>query len=154
MKSRSLFGKVAGAGQGGFAFISVVAAAAILAVAAFLLGGLMVRSLQDQRSSEKGSQAVLLAQEKAEDLKSLPFDQVKPEPEGEVSGYPGFKCSVDVEDIDSCTKRVTVRVSYPLQGSDKRGEQVLAFERSVNPEPGSGSTGSSPSQPPIIIKIQ
>ncbi len=117
----------------GTTLASVVAAAAVLAVAAFLLGGLMVRSLQDQQASGEGFRAVFLAQEKAEELKSLPFDQVASEPEADVPGCPGFRRSVLVEEVNPYTKRVTVRVSYPVRGkSGGRGSQELVFERTVD----------------------
>ncbi|NHM28138.1 hypothetical protein G7K71_14345 [Desulfofundulus sp. TPOSR] len=117
----------------GFTLASVVIAAAVLAVAAFLLGGLIVRSLQDQQASEEGFRAVFLAQEKAEELKSLPFDQVASEPEADVPGCPGFRRSVTVEELNPYTKRVTVRVAYPARGSsDRMGVQELVFERTVD----------------------
>lgn len=117
----------------GFTLVSVVAAVAVLAVAVFLLGGLMVCSLQDQQGSENGFQAVFLAQEKVEELKSVPFNQVISEPETDVPGYPGFRQTVTVEDLNPYTKRVTVCVSYPVRGSgDKTGAQVLVFERTVD----------------------
>lgn len=117
--------------QGGFAMMSVVIAAAVLAVAAFLLGGLLIRSHQDQQASENGSRAIFLAQEKAEELKSLSFDQVTSEPEADVPGWPGFKRSVLVEEINPYTKRVTVKVTYPQRGGGQ-GSQELVFERTVD----------------------
>lgn len=117
----------------GFSMVSVVAAAAVLAVAAFLLGGLLVRSLQDQQASEDGFRAAFLAQEKAEEVKSLHFDQVAPEPETEVAGFPGFRRSVGVEQLNSYTKRVRVRVTYPVRGSNGgTGVQELVFESTVD----------------------
>jgi Tfp pilus assembly protein PilV len=120
------------AGDAGFALAWVVVAAAALGVAAFLLGGLLVRSLHDQRASEDAFLAVLLAQEKAEEIKSLPFDQVAPEPEAEVPGCPGFRRSVAVDQVDPCTKRVAVRVSYAVPGIGRTGAQELVFERTVD----------------------
>jgi Tfp pilus assembly protein PilV len=117
----------------GFTLASVVIAAAVLAVAAFILGGLIARSLQDQQASEEGFRAVFLAQEKAEELKSLPFDQVASEPEADVPGCPGFRQSVTVEELNPYTKRVTVRVVYPVRGgSGRTGVQELVFERTVD----------------------
>ncbi|MGB9887076.1 MAG: hypothetical protein ACPLRW_08770 [Moorellales bacterium] len=117
--------------EAGFALASVVLAAAFLALAALLVGGLVVRSAQDERASEDGFRAVLLAQEKAEELESLSFADLAPEPEEEVPGWPGFRRSVSVEDLGGGTKRVTVRVTYPTRGGG-RGAQALVFERAVD----------------------
>lgn len=113
--------------------VSVVTASAILAVAALLLGGLLVRSLHDQQASEKGFQALFLAQGKVEELKSLPFNYVVSEPEADVPNYQGFRQLVTVVELNPYTKRVKVRVAYPVRGSsDRTGVQELIFERTVD----------------------
>jgi len=115
----------------GFSFVEVLVAAAALAVAAAVLCGALIRPLQDQMDAERAFRAAFLAQEKAEELKAVPWDQLAGEPEGEVPGYPGFRRSVSVDAPDQFTKRVTVRVSYPLHGAG-RGVQTVTFERTVD----------------------
>lgn len=106
-------------------------AAAVLAAAAAVLCGALVRPLQDQVDAGRAFRAAFLAQEKAEELKAVPWDQLAAEPEADVPGYPGFRRSVAVDAPDGFTKRVTVRVSYPLHGAG-RGVQTVTFERTVD----------------------
>lgn len=118
-------------GDSGFSFAEVIAAAAILVVAAAILCGALVRPLQDQMDADKAFRAAFLAQEKAEELKAEPWDQLAAEPEAEVPGYPDFKRSVAVETLNQYTKRITVRVSYSQHGAGN-GTQVVVFERTVD----------------------
>lgn len=116
------------AGERGFSLASVVAALAFLAVAAALVGALLAGSVKAHRTSASGQVAAHLALAEAERLKAVPFDELAPAPEADVPGYPGFRATVEVEQVNAFTKRVTVRVTYPEQGGG-RGEQRLTFER-------------------------
>ncbi|WP_027719135.1 hypothetical protein [Desulfovirgula thermocuniculi] len=112
----------------GFSLASVVVAVAFLAVAAALVGALLADSVKAHRASAEGQTAAHLALAEAERLKAVPFDELTTVPEGDVPGYPGFRAAVEVEQVNAFTKRVTVRVTYPVQGGE-RGEQRLTFER-------------------------
>lgn len=112
----------------GFSLAEVVLAVALLAVAAVLVGRLMTVSVQTHQTSERGEQAVHIALREAERLKSISYNDLASAPEEDAPGYPGFRVKVDVEEVNSYTKRVTVRVTYPEQGGG-RGEQRLVFEK-------------------------
>lgn len=115
----------------GFSFIDVLVATAVLVVSVSILGSALIQPLHNQQDANKALCSAFLAQEKAEELKSVPWDQLVSETEADVPGYPGFKRSVEIETIDGFTKRVTVRVTYPLHGSG-RGIQAVTFERTVD----------------------
>lgn len=114
---------------GGFTLAGAVVMAAVLVVTATVLGSFMVEAVRGQKAAGDGFRAVCLAREKVEQLKSVTFDQIASEPEAEVPGYPGFKRSVTVEQIDAYTKRVTVRVTCPAPGA---AAQTLVFERTAD----------------------
>ncbi|GEA15426.1 hypothetical protein E308F_16700 [Moorella sp. E308F] len=118
-----------GSAAKGFTLVEAVIIAAVLAVAAVVLGGVMAGAVRGQRAAGDSFRAVCLAQEKVEQLKPVPFDQISSEPEADVPGYPGFKRSVTVEQVDAYTKRVTVRVTCPAPGA---AAQVLVFERTAD----------------------
>lgn len=112
----------------GFSLAEVVLAILFLAVAAAVVGGLLAVSVQSHHTSERGEQAVHIAVQEAERLKSVPFDSLASQPEQSVPGYPGFKVKVDVQPLNTYAKRVTVSVTYPEQGGGT-GAQRLVFER-------------------------
>lgn len=112
----------------GFLLLEVIVATAILAVAALLLGGALIHSVQNQADAERASTAVFLAQEKAETLKSVPWNQLADEVETEVSGYPQYRRYVSVKLLNSFTKQITVSVKYTLHGGNV-GIQSITFER-------------------------
>lgn len=118
-------------GEKGFSFAEVLVAAAILVVVAAALCGALIRPLQDQLDAERAFRAAFLAQEKAEELKAMPWDKLTAEPETGIPNYPGFRRSVVIENLDSHTKRITIRVSYPMYGG-RRGTQTVIFERTVD----------------------
>lgn len=113
----------------GFTIVTALVMSAVLAVVAVIVGGMMVGTVRGQKAVGDGFRAVCLAQEKVEQLKTVPFDEIAFEPEAEVPGYPGFKRSVTVEQIDAFTKRVTVQVTCPGPGT---AAQVLVFERTAD----------------------
>jgi len=115
----------------GFSLIEVLVAAAVLIIATAVLGRALIYPLKDQFNAENAFRAVFLAQGKAEELKAIPWDQLTAEPEAEIPDYPGFKYSVNVKNLNSYTKQVTIRVSYPMYGG-KRGVQTVVFERTVD----------------------
>lgn len=112
----------------GFSLAEIIIAVFLLAVAAAIIGGLMATSAQSHTTSERGEQAVHIAVQEAEKLKSVPFEDLTTQPERSVPGHPGFKVKVDVQPLNAYTKRVTVSVTYPEQ-SGGRGVQRLVFER-------------------------
>ncbi|MGB9849141.1 MAG: hypothetical protein ACPLSY_04865 [Moorellaceae bacterium] len=112
----------------GFTIIAFLILAAVLAVAALIVGGMMAGVIREQRVVGDGFRAAYLAQEKVEQLKPVPFDQIASEPEADVPGYPGFKRSVMVEQVDGYTKRVTVHVTCTTSGVIL----TLVFERTAD----------------------
>jgi len=114
--------------ESGFSLAEVVVALTFLALATALVGGLMAASTQICHTSERGEQAVHVALQEAERLKSVSYGDLASQPEQGVPGYPGFKVKVDVQALNAYTKRVTVSVTYPEQGGGT-GAQRLVFER-------------------------
>lgn len=115
----------------GFSFLEVLTAAAVLIIAAAVVSSALIYLLRNQVDAERAFYAVFLAQEKAEELKAVPWDQLASEPETEISDYPGFRRKVDVKNTAPQTKQITVQVSYPSYYGKKR-IQVIVFERTVD----------------------
>ncbi|MDI6604227.1 MAG: type II secretion system protein [Thermoanaerobacteraceae bacterium] len=121
----------------GFTLIELVVTAAILVVAAFMLAYAMIYPLHTQADSEKASTAAFLAQEMAEQLKAVSYDNLDSyngKTETDVDGYKGFNRTVTVNYKNSApstnTKVVTVKVTYPIHGGT--GTQTVVFERTVD----------------------
>lgn len=115
----------------GFSFIEVLVATAMLIIATAILAGSLTYPLQNQFNAENAFRAVFLAQEKAEELKATSWNQLVSEPETEITGYQHFKRSVNIKNLNSYTKQITIRVSYPMY-SNKSGVLTIVFERTVD----------------------
>lgn len=115
----------------GFLLLEVVLSVALLATAALLLGGALMGNVKYQVDAEMASTAAFLAQEKAEELKSVSWDQLVTEAESAVPHYEKYRRSVTVTPLNSFTKQVTIRVRYSLHGG-KAAEQIIVFERTNN----------------------
>jgi type II secretory pathway pseudopilin PulG len=113
--------------------IELVVTAAIVVVAAFMLAYAMIYPLHTQADSQKASTAAFLAQEKAEQLKAVSYndlDSYNGKTETDVDGYKGYNRTVTVDgNTKPCTKIVTVKVTYPIHGGT--GTQTVVFERTV-----------------------
>ncbi|MDI6895660.1 MAG: hypothetical protein QME70_13910, partial [Bacillota bacterium] len=84
--------------RGAFTLAGVLLAGAILAACALAVAGPLARGLQDAGASSPGSRAVYLAQERAEELKAVPWAELVSEPRAEVPGFPGFYREVRVSE--------------------------------------------------------
>ncbi|MGB9801387.1 MAG: type IV pilus modification PilV family protein, partial [Arcobacter sp.] len=115
----------------GFSFLEILVAAAVLIVIIAMASSVLIFSLKNQVNAERAFYAVFLAQEKAEELKTIPWNQLISEPETEISGYPGFNRRVDIQNPAPQVKQITVQVFYPLYHG-KIGVQVIVFERTVD----------------------
>lgn len=115
----------------GLTLLEILVSAAVLITAAVILTDTMSFLLKQQVNAEKAAYAVFLAQEKGEELKAVPWENLVSQPEAEISGCPGFSRSVEVRSLNSYTKQVTIKVYYPLQGS-RKGVQKITFERTVD----------------------
>lgn len=82
---------------------------AVLIAAAVVLADTMSLLLKQQVNAEKAAYAVFLVQEKGEELKTVPWENLVSQPEAEVPGCPEFSCSVEVRSLNSYTTRI---ISY------------------------------------------
>ncbi len=99
----------------GFSLIEVLIALVILAVGLLAFERMQIGSIRGNAFSQKVTQATVLAQDKLEGLRRLPFADSNlssgRHDEGVVSD-PGFSRAYDVEDISTTLKAVTVTVQW------------------------------------------
>lgn len=112
----------------GFTLAEVLAASAVLIIAAYLFSVSLITPLKIQTDSEKAFQAVFLAQRKAEELKGVPWSQLTSQSESEIADYPEFRCSVEIKNLNTYTKQITVYIYYTTN-SGKTNVQKVVFER-------------------------
>lgn len=115
----------------GLTLLEILISTAALIIAAVALADTMSLLLKQQANAEKAAYAVFLAQEKGEELKAVPWENLVSQPEAEVPDCPGFSRTVEVRSLNSYTKQVTIEVYYPLPGS-RKGVQKITFERTVD----------------------
>ncbi len=101
--------------RNGFSLIEVLITLVILAVGLLALGGMQIFSIRGNAFSQRVTQATVLAQDKLEVLRRLPFEDSSlssgSHDEGVLSGS-GFSRSYNVESISTTLKAVTVTVQW------------------------------------------
>lgn len=118
--------------QQGFTFTEVIVTSAVVVIIAAVLSTALIYPLKDQVDSENATRAVFLAQQQAEKLKVIDWDQLVSMTQAEeIPGYPGFKYIYEVKAPDPYRKIITVKVFYLIYGK-RQGIQMLTFERTVD----------------------
>ncbi len=101
--------------RNGFSLIEVLIALVLLTVGLLALGGMQIVSIKGNSFSRGVTQATVLAQDKLEELRELPFADsslsIGRHDEGVLSGSE-FSRSYDVESLSATLKTVTVTVQW------------------------------------------
>lgn len=101
--------------QKGFSLVEVLICMVIVAVGLLALAGMQITSIKGNALSRKVTQATVLAQNKMEELKRLPFTDPSLSSgchsEGTLSGTV-FSRSYQIEDLSATLKAITVTVQW------------------------------------------